>query len=170
MSIRDMVCEWVASGDLIVLDPALDTTPTMRFVFVTKEVREALYGPWDDLEREVRYNRMRAVVDAFVAGARMAVRYPPSRSAKAQIALLDPAADQVWEFRSREPRPGVRLFGSFLEPNTFVALFTELRENIDDDFLKEKERCKREWRRFFPAYRPFSGGSLNSYVTNFHQV
>lgn len=71
-----MVCEWVASGDLIVLDPALDTTPTMRFVFVTKEVREALYGPWDDLEREVRYNRMRAVVDAFVAGARMAVRYP----------------------------------------------------------------------------------------------
>ena len=62
------------------------------------------------------------------------------------------------------------MFGRFSETNVFVALATELRENIDDDFTKEKERCKCEWRKFFTPYPPHQGDSLAEYLTNFHEV
>lgn len=170
MSIRDILREWINAGEMVVLEPALDAMPTVRFVIATKEVAAEICGSWENKDCEIRYARARAVIDAFIGGARIAVRYPPSRSARAQLALLDPPQDQVWEFRSLEPKPGVRVFGRFSEPNVFVALATELRENIDDDFTKEKERCKREWRKFFTPYRPHQGYSLAEYLTNFHEV
>ena len=127
-------------------------------------------GLWDSTECQIRYARARAVVDAFIGGLRIAARYPPSRSAKAQLALLDPSEEQVWEFRSREPKPGVRVFGRFSELDVFVALKTKLRENIDADFTQEKEQCKREWRRLFPTYPPHKGDSLYDYLTNYYEV
>jgi hypothetical protein len=170
MSIREMMREWINAGEMVVLEPALASIPTVRFVFATKEVAAEIYGPWEDKECEIRYARARAVIDAFIGGARIATRHPPSRSAKAQLALLDPPQDQVWEFRSREPKPGVRVFGRFFEASAFVALGTELRENIDDNFTKEKERCKREWRKFFTPYPPHQGSSLSDYLTDFYAV
>ena len=162
--------EWVRSGDLVVLEPALQATATVRHVIATREVYEELCGEWDDIECEIRYARARAVVDAFIGGLRLAARHPPSTSAKAQIALLNPPEEQVWAFRSREPKPGVRVFGCFAEIDVFVALNTELKENIDADYVREKEKCKRAWRQFFPTYTPLKGTSLADYLTAFHAV
>ncbi len=170
MSRRELIDEWGVTRDLVLLPPVLASTPSVRYVFVTEDVRQELCGPWDTPEHTIRYTRARAVVDAFTGGLRIAARYPPSRSAKAQLALLDPAHEEVWEFRSREPKPGVRVFGCFSELDTFIALWTELRENIDEDFKKEREECKRQWRKFFPTFAPHTGANLSDYITNYYPV
>jgi hypothetical protein len=165
-----MIRAWVADGEMVVMQPALDSIPTARLVIATKEVNAEICGFWALSDHEIRYARMRAVIDAFISGSRIAARYPPSRSARAQLALLDPADEQVWEFRSREPKPGVRVFGCFAEIDLFIALCSELRENIDANFVKEKEKCKREWRKFFAPYQPHRGEALSDYLTNSHAV
>ena len=84
------------------------------------------------------------------------------------LALLEPSIDEVWEFRTE--KPGIRVFGRFAEYNIFVALNTELRENIDADFAREKEECKRLWRHFFQSYKPLHGTAISDYIDNFTQV
>jgi hypothetical protein len=169
MSIEDITREWERDGSLVVLKPFLKSTEMVRYVIATKEVNDEICGPWDTRELEIRYSRVRTVIDAFIGGLRIAARWPPSKSIKANLALLDPADEQVWEFRS--PRPGgIRVFGRFANINVFVALGTELREEIDDDFTREKEACKRAWRRFYPSYDPLNGQDLADFLTDFHRV
>ena len=168
MSIWDVIYPWSKDGDLVVLQPEFEASESGRFVFATKAVWLDLYGTWADPALAVRYARARQVVDAFVSNSLIAARFPPSKSVKAQIALLQPTTEEVWEFRS--PKPGVRVFGRFAEFNVFIATNVELREKINDDYTREKEDCKRQWRTFFPTYPPHRGSQLSDYFDNFYEV
>lgn len=166
MSIREVITSWVVDGNLIIFQPALASAPYVRTVIATREVTQKLCGPWDDDIATERFTQARAVVDAFISGLAIATRFPPSTSARAQLALLTNEEEEVWEFRSRKPKPGVRVFGHFAEKDLFVALTIELRENIDETFTYEKESCKREWRIFFPSYKPFRADWAEHYLSN----
>ncbi len=169
MSIWDVINAWTEDGDLVVLQPEFDPPEGGRFVIATKEVQRDLYGSWPDPKLEARYARARAILDAFISNSRIAARYPPSKKVEAALALLQPASEEVWEFRTS--KPGVRVFGRFAEFNVFVALNIELKENINEDYTKEKEICKRQWRKFFStSYKPLSGDKLSDYFDNFHEV
>lgn len=167
MSIEGLINSWVQDGRLVALEPALPSEPNVRSVFASAEVRSALMGPWATTRIEVRLSSARADVDAFISGSPFGVRMPPSRSVKARLALLDDPSHEVWEIRTRDPKPGVRIFGRFAEGDCFVALTWAFREEVNnDDWTREIERCKREWRTLFPTYNPLSGGDVDAYVTN----
>ena len=172
MSIRTVIQAWAETGELDLLQPALVSSSRERWVFGSREVRAALLGPWECIENEVRLSRARAAIDTFIGGGWMSARMPPSKSVRAQIALLEPASDKVWEFRSRDPKPGVRIFGHFAEKDHFVALTVAFREQLDteEDWRREIERCKRQWRTFFSSYKPMSGADVHEYATNLLSV
>lgn len=132
----------------------------------------ALQGPWSTVRDEVRLSRARQDVDNFISGAMMSARMPPSKDVHAQLALLDPASGEVWEIRSRDPKPGVRIFGRFSERNYFIALTVVFREQLatDDDWSREIERCKREWRVLFPSYNPISGSEVHTYASKLFPI
>lgn len=165
MSIRDLIREWENSGQLAVVPPALPSIASLRYVIATAEVRNRLCGTWADQTMGVRYARARTVVDAFTQGLAIATRLPPSTSARAQLALLSEAREEIWEFRSRDPKPGVRVFGRFAEKDVFLALWTELKENIDEDYTDEKEKCKKVWRKLFYPFKPFTPELGGEYLT-----
>lgn len=148
----------------MVLPPALESAPTVRYVIATKEVARDLSS------QSVRFREARAVVDAFTEGLIISARYPPSKSVRAQLALLEPSSDEVWEFRSRKPKPGARVFGRFADVDLFIALGIEFREEIDDDFAREKEACRRQWRTYFQSYQPLKGNDLSDYLTSYYAV
>jgi hypothetical protein len=154
------------------LAPALASIPCARHIFATKEVCDAVLGPWTDAKIEARFGRARAYLDTFTSGDLMSVRMPPSRSARAMIALLEDAKDQVWEIRVRDPRPGTRIFGRFAEKDVFLALNVGFREKYktDADWTPDIEKCKRTWRTYFPTYKPLSGGKADDYISNSFSV
>lgn len=172
MSIRGSINQWVQSGDLMLLAPALASTPCIRHIFATKEVSDAVFGPWSDAKIEARLGRARAYLDTFISGDLMSVRMPPSKSVSAQIALLEDAKDQVWEIRVHDPKPGVRIFGRFAEKDVFLALTIGFRENYktNADWVPAIERCKRTWRTYFPTYTPLSGLQPDDYISKSFSV
>lgn len=82
-----------------------------------------------------------------------------------------PIGGQVFDIRCTDPKPGIRVFGRFIELDTFVALTWDYRENLNGrDFDDAVARCIREWQRLFPREHLFAGRSLNEYLTNFYAV
>ena len=107
-------------------------------------------------------------MDAFSAGQVIGVRLPPSKTVKAQLALLEVAAEEIWEFRIRDTAPQLRVFGRFAEQDLFIALTHAGRDGLetDEDWRREKRRCTREWRRLFPSYNPHTGQTADDYLSN----
>lgn len=170
MSIWHIINELEQSQDLVLLRPEFESSEAGRFVFATPEVCDDLYGQWNTAELQDSYARARQVIDAFIDNRRISARCPPCSSAKAQLALLKEPSEEVWEFRSRPPPKGIRVFGRFAAFDVFIATNTALREKIDADFKREKEICKRRWRSLFEPYKPHSGTQLADYLSNFHDL
>ncbi len=59
----------------------------------------------------------------FIAGKVISVGWDPmKKGVSAFMARLAPVEDEVWDIRSRDPSPGIRVLGSFSERDVFVAL------------------------------------------------
>jgi hypothetical protein len=176
MSIRAIVTAWKTDGTLSVVQRDVETKAAARCVVAYQTVQQAFSGPWSSASEQDRYRTVKAIIDLFIDGEAMAVRVPPSKSARAQLALLDPTDDAVWEFRTRPGkkkgghRYGVRVFGMFADKNLFVAMSPAFKEDLLDesDYPREIEFCKRQWRMLFPSYKPRLGDPPDAYLSNWH--
>lgn len=172
MSIRADIQHRRDEGRLYLLEPALPGSPCVRWLFISPEILKAINGPWEDSAEEYRLGRLRADFDHFIEGRRISIgKHPYKKNKKAYMSQLDPVADEVWEIRSIDPKPGVRVFGSFSEKDAFVALTWLYRAPLKGPDSREwrdaREQCKAEWRKLFPTYRPHTGADLeNDYASN----
>jgi hypothetical protein len=134
-------------------------------------VAAALDGPWNSFRDEARLMGMRVLLENFLQGDIFTARLPPLKSARAMIALLEPGADEVWEFRTRNPS-NVRTFGRFASRDFFVATNWAWREDLPDAagvvdrWRDEILTCKAVWNRLFPSYGPHKGTDVNDFITN----
>lgn len=101
MSIHAIVSARIVDGALSPVRRDLETGAPERCVVACQNVQRALSGPWVSTVEENRYRTIKAIIDLFIDGEVMAVRMPPSRSVRAQLALLAPPENAVWEFRTR---------------------------------------------------------------------
>ena len=175
MSIQVEIVGRVAEGRLVALGLAMPGSPEKRRIFAVPSVIEMLDGPWTTAHLGRRAGAARALLESFLRGDQMVGRMPPSKKVNTVIALLDPAAENVWEFRVGNPRPGMRVLGRFAEQDTFVATNWLNREDFrdpltgDDDSRKWRDevvRCKTIWSHLFPSYNPFVGSTLYDFISN----
>jgi hypothetical protein len=175
MSIQAEIAGRVAEGRLRGLVQAISGTAEKRRVFAVPRVIEMLDGPWATSHHERRAGAARALLEIFLRGDQIVGRMPPSRNVNTVIALLDPAVENVWEFRIGNPRPGMRILGRFAEQDTFVATNWVNREELrdaktgEDDPRKWRDevvRCKAIWTNLFPSYNPFVGSTLHDFIGN----
>lgn len=168
MSIRDDIRDRCSERRLFLVQPRTTGHPCLRTVFASEVVWRALCGPWLSVDHERRLGFARASLDNFIEGRVIAVRFPPSKSVDAFIALLDGSRQEVWEIRTRSPKPGVRILGCFAEADVFVALLPIYRESLrkSRDWHDAILRCRTEWGNLFLSERPHIGNYPNDYVTS----
>jgi hypothetical protein len=114
MSIRATIRDWERNGDLVLMPPILPFESLKRAVFCSQDVWLAFDGQ-DSRGEKSNMGRARATLDAYVTGKRVAVRLPPSKNVKADLALLEAPLEEIWEFRCTSAKPQIRVFGRFAE-------------------------------------------------------
>jgi hypothetical protein len=139
-------------------------------MYISPELLSLLEGPWADVAQEIRANKLRADLDYFIEGGNIAIGQDPYKKKRtAYMVRLDPAYDEVWQIRSRDPKPGIRVFGRFADRDVFVALTWSERTPLGGPgnlaWIEAINLCKSEWRKLFPAYQPISGSDYNDYLS-----
>jgi len=163
MSIHDEIIARIDEGRLFPLDPTLPGTPVRRPVFVSPDLHQKLLGPWtdDDLD-ESRWIELRADIDTFISGGRVSV------GPHGYLSHLKPY-EEVWEIRSINPRPSVRVFCRFADTDTLIAHTVRARKPLAGEKSIEWGQairdCKATWRALFPAYNPHFGDSISAYIS-----
>ncbi len=120
MSILIDIQHRVTEGRLTKLIPIMSNVH-VRQIYLSAEVKSFMDGPWPTKKDENKAGRTRAILEDFVTGAEVVGRLPPSKNVHTVIALLEPASEEVWEFRIGEPKPGVRIFGRFADKDIFIG-------------------------------------------------
>jgi len=169
MSIRDQIRILVKDERLAFLPPLLASDPIERCIFLAEPVKEIILGPWADEDTEIRGKRLRAFLDQFTTGGTIEACLVPHLAKNAYLGRLKYPRDEVWDIRSRDPKPGIRVFGRFAEQDTFIALRWAKRAPCGDKYSREWrnqiKQCKADWRNLFPAYCALSGENLHDYIS-----
>lgn len=179
MSIRDLINGWLDER-LFAVVPLLASAPVRRTMLVSREVSDLIEGPWPNVRAEKRCQRLRADMEAFVTGDVVSVCLEAFKARDAMFGRLHPASDEVWDLRSREPRPGLRLLGSFAETDVFIA-FSCYPRSVEVDFLERQPllgrtsdewdaaitETKTEWRKLFHTNKPhgLGGQDVHDYIS-----
>jgi|SRR5579862_1893472 len=168
MSIYDEIAYWSKRERLFSVRSSLDE-PTKRHLYVSTEIQALLDGPWSTNEWESRCGYLRADLDRFVEGQTLDIAEEPFKGKSSYMLRLNPPSHEVWEIRSRIPKPGLRLFGRFAEFNNFIVLTWASRADLGGPKSREWRdaivACRTEWKNLFPAYQPLSGDSFHDYLS-----
>lgn len=169
MSRYDELRDRVKDGSLFFVPPLdLEGEILVRKLYVSPAIYKLLEGPWSTFEWETRCTELYADLHTFVAGHWIAGRMPPSKSTEAFIALLDPQSAEVWEIRSIDALPQLRIFGRFAGVDCFVALTWHCRPELGDDpkvWAVAIAECQREWARLL-SYEPHTGEDIYDYISS----
>jgi hypothetical protein len=170
MSMRAEIQSHVDARRLVCLPSLFTGEELVRIMFVSPEIFDVVNPPFASHRDGLRLSEFRAFLDAFTEGSELSVAESPhAKPSDALLARVHPVADEFWDLRSTAPTPGIRAFGGFAEKDTFIALTWDYRENIDN-WADEIEKCRTAWRELFGSRQPFSGATLDEYLTNYYAV
>jgi hypothetical protein len=167
MSIRDEINTHFSNRQLVRLKQSFPGLAERRLIYASNDIAMLLEGPWNEPVWERRWARAVQQIDEFIDGLRITVRSAPRKKSTCFMSRLDPEPDEVWEIRCRDPKPGLRIFGSFVAKDEFVALLALPHERLrnDEDWNALIVQYKGEWNRHFTT-QPFSGAYPHDYLSN----
>lgn len=121
----------------------------------------------------------------FVKGQQLAVSVVPHEHKTAYLGLLAPKDEGTWDIRSRDPEPGMRVFGRFACRDTFVALAWALRSRRDHRWPDKRPlgsgnslqyhivqiEVMQRWDDLFPGCQPLIRSELGGLLSDkYHLV
>lgn len=170
ISIYNHMDELGLAGDLYRVVPALSEDPIRRTLVLSREIHDLVSGPPPEGISMARLGTLRRDLERFVTAPRILVPEEPFRAGTAYMSRLHAAADEVWEIRARDPKPGIRVFGRFAAPDVFVALTWSTRQRLGGPKSVEWKNairlCKTRWRQLFLTFPPHSGVRICDYITD----
>ncbi len=153
-------------GALELVEPKTVRVAQIRPIYMTREVHDRVFGP--AAEDAARMGFLEADLVRFISGDEITVARGKEESCN--LKPLSPPEGEVWEIRSRDPKPSIRVFGRFADQDVFIATNLEYRKVLDHirsrKWKEEILRCKAIWKRLFPYLDPHSGDSLSDYISN----
>ena len=169
-SIRDEIAMRCREGRLFRMMPTLPNLPVKRTILLSRDIRDALFHLRPEGLDGPRLGQLLRDFDRFIEGGRITIRDGGYRSGPAYLARLEPPTTELWEIRSVDPRPGLRVMGRFAEPDVFVALLLLQRKSLgagDSQAWRQAEcDCKARWRQLFPDHAPHAGKRVCDYVSS----
>ena len=162
MVIRDALEGAKASGALIPFVPPLLWVPKPRAFLMTKrlnaEIAEGRSSA--DPKRQERWERLRADISHFIENGYVTW---------ALMKWLDPKKYEHWELKSVRPRPSLRVFGRFAEPDVFVGTHVVERAPLGAKWTMkwemEKLICEAEWKNALGDCSPYRSDVYENYIT-----
>lgn len=162
-------------GRLCAFVPEFDSDELVRSVLLHPQLAEDISGRVEAWGRRV--GRLQGDLESFVKGEHVALSMTPFDHKNAFLGLMDPATDGTWEIRSRDPNPGLRVFGKFPCTDTFVALSWEPRSvrfggrsplgaRRSLEYQLALIETDKRWNGALPGAVPLTGGSYRDYVSN----
>jgi hypothetical protein len=162
MIIREAIEAAKAAGALIPFNPPVGWSSKPRAFLMTQRLADQIADGLAsaDPRRVERWDRLRADIANFVENGLMTW---------ASMKWLDPHKFEHWEIKSRRPRPSLRIFGRFAEPNVFVGTHiierTKLGKKWSQEWELEKLACEEGWKRALGNCPPFHGNNYEDYMT-----
>lgn len=141
-----------------------------RELYVTPEIDGYAAPPFADTREGERFAEMATYFDEFCELTMVTVSEDPfNKPPDVMMARVHPIADEFWSMRVTDPEDtsGIRVLGGFCAKDAFVALMWDFRENIGDNFDEEVDELKAIWRDYFGDLSPYTGSSLDDYLTNY---
>jgi hypothetical protein len=163
----DAVCQAPGSQLHKAIFPGL---PARRTLYVSDLVIARITGtsPGMDKKLKAKWLSCRALLEQFVDGGRITIKSKPK--SRGEMAILCPPEDEIWELRDVKPRPSVRILGSFVEMDVFIALApyerSELGAKGSEGWTNALINYKTKWTELFDGHRPMSGRYPDGYVSD----
>ncbi len=147
-----------------------------RWMFMSENVNELFSGPWENQEWNNRCSDLSVDFERFVSGDIITVARNSRKAKSAYMSQLEKPIDRVWDIRSTNPSPGIRVLGRFAEKDVFVAVNWDLRCHLgeygSDEWNFIINDCKAKWRQLFHPYdalgdnERISKDNLNDYISS----
>lgn len=181
MSIDEALEDHLRKGRLFEMEPTFPGDPHERSLYLTEEVWSLLNSRFEDKNAAVKCEQIQADLQAFAAGELITYCLTPYGARDEFMGLLDSPDDGVWDMRCRDPSPGVRIFGQFVDVDTFVAVTAVPRSQIvswlpwlplldryNPGWVSAQNRCKRVIGELFqiPNFAPVTGGEISAYLSS----
>jgi hypothetical protein len=144
--------------------------PELRSICVAEPMNRILSGPWPNDNEWEQAEHLKADLSRFIRGGLITVSEDPDEKT-CQLKRLQPGRREVWEIRSREPLPGIRVFGRFADKDLFVAFCWEDRMILgpknSETWKYHARRCVADWTNYFPNHLPVHNGRFpDDYISN----
>lgn len=131
-----------------------------RAMLVSADVMQTLEATTNDALTDERLGRLRADLEVFVSEP---VIYPK------YMFWLTPKRDFVWEVRSVEDEPSIRVLGRFIGHDAFVALTVETRDELkgwnSPSWKRAIRTCVQRWNTIFNPYPCHTGSKPDDFFT-----
>ena len=174
MSIQRSIEDAIAGGRLLVFEPEFDSDELVRSLLLHPQLAADIREQVEEWGRHV--GRLRGDLESFVKGQHISLSMTPFEHRVAYMGLMDPIADGIWEIRSRDPKPGLRVFGKFPCADMFVALSWNPRsvrlgrkKPLGDRRSVEYQlaliETNERWNVALPGLAPLTGGNYRDYVS-----
>ena len=173
MSIQDEIQNRLQENRLFRLERALPSDP------VGRDMLKLVVGPWNSPDMQGRCGRLRADLESFIGGDTLTICLRPFEAGVAYMRLLKPPSDGIFDIRSRDPNPALRVFGGFARRDVFVALTwaprskplswsskQPLEGRNSREWRDAVLECKTAWKNLFGSYQPVTGDEIENYATS----
>ena len=177
MSIRDVIRGLLKDKRLVHVPPQILGSSARRHVFLEarlfKSLGVAMFGKSDADKRRAM---LWADIDTFTSGKFISFGDDPyAKDKSAFMARTDPVQQGIFDIRSIDPSPALRLFGAFTEIDTFVGLIVRTRKDLggrdEPHFSMAMTDAQFEWNKLFPLHAPFYSKYPKEHVSqNVHIV
>jgi hypothetical protein len=178
MSITELWREKVNNGELFKLEFLVPGPSEKRVVLLSPEIHKLISGPWTSEIQAERCNRLRADLENILSGERLVVCWEPFKARKDhQIGRLAPVSDNVFDLRSGDPSPGLRVLFHFAKKDVLVVHLCSPR-SVDVSWIERLplisrkrwnraiQSCHASWSILFPHHDPHSGNHIDDYLSN----
>lgn len=178
MSIDGWIKQLVDGKRLYLIESPFMSDHHSRTLLVSKEIHDLVNPPWPNTRAEVRFSKLRADLENFACGGEMSVCTEPFQGREEDLAVLDPKEDGVWDLRSRNPSPGLRIIGQFADRDVFFGAVLATRSKPESGLrgplgAKDSEQwksaisdCRKTFNGLFnPAFSAVAGGRIEDVLS-----
>lgn len=160
------------------LTPKFPFISFSRAMLLTPEIHDLVYAKTQNAERRSRCEALRANLEAFAVGDVVSVCQTPFKARTAYMGRLNPTSEGIFDIRSRDPSPAIRVIGAFPMRDVFVAITwaprskqfnwsnkKPLGRRQSNEWRSIIRHTKSTWQTLFPNTNKISGDNLNDIIS-----